>query len=56
MAVSQKQVQKAHAQISVDEEDEGADDYDQEEKKVLSKDKDLGRLMGNEKAVLNEIR
>ena len=26
--------------------------YDAEEKKVMSKDKDLGRLMGNEKAVL----
>ena len=34
------------------DDEDGADDYDAEEKKVMSKDKDLGRLMGNEKAVL----
>jgi hypothetical protein len=39
-----------------EEEDDGVDDYDQEERQLMAKDKDLGRLMGNEKAVLNEIR
>ena len=43
-----------HVQVSqkAADDDDGADDYDVEEKKVMSKDKDLGRLMGNEKAVL----
>lgn len=54
-----KQQQHA-AQVSptqtVLDDDDDEMDYDTEEKKLLSKDKDLSNIMGDQKAILGEIR